>query len=121
MGSRGLEIVSSMDLTASGSAGARAPEEPLETTPGVFESSAEGCEATRESPLIPLTVGSHAFEAVLLRGEVDRCRGTVAIGCDGGSEGEVGVWLLIVLLLWLLVEFELALAGVTVGAAGDVE
>lgn len=55
----------------------------------MFDSSAEGCEAMRESPLMPLTVGSHALEAVLLSGEVDRCRG--AVSRDDENAGETAI------------------------------
>lgn len=84
--SSGFEMVSSMDRTGVVGSLGRALVDGLEvTTPGVLESSAEGSEATRERPLTPLTVGNHVFEAALLRGLVERCRGACA---DVGGEVE---------------------------------
>lgn len=86
----------------------------FETTPGVLESSADGNEATGESPLTPLTVGNHALEAVLFSGLVELWRGSCVD--VGGGENEDGVLWLKMFEWW--VEFEDALVGVTVGAAG---
>lgn len=63
----------------------RTLDEPFEvTTPVDVDNSAEGCGATRDKPLTPLTVGSHAFDAVLFSGEVDRARAAVVAGGDVG-------------------------------------
>lgn len=87
-------MVSSMDRTGVVESLGR-PGELLETTPGVFDSSAEGSGATRERPLTPLTVGSHALEAVLLSGLVERCRGAcVDVGGEDDSAGVMWLWML---------------------------
>lgn len=90
--SRGFEMAPPADPAAAESL-ARAPDRMFETTPGVLESSADGSEATRESPLMPLTVGSHALEAVLFSGLVELWRGSCAnVGGDGDGAGGA-MWL----------------------------
>lgn len=105
VGSRGFDPAESPERT---------PDRLFETTPGVLDSSADGGGATRESPLMPLTVGSHALEAVLFSGLVELWRGSCVDA--GGDEDEGGAVWLNIFEWW--VEFEDALVGVTVGAAG---
>ena len=93
---------------------ARTPDEPLAVTnPVDVDNSAEGSETTRDKALIPLTVGSHALDAVLFKGDVERARAGLATG-RGGKGG----WCMEETAFPLL---ELTLAAVTtVGAAwGD--
>lgn len=91
VGSRGLEMAPPTESLE------RTPDGLFETTPGVLESSADGSEATGESPLTPLTVGSHALEAVLFSGLVELWRGScvvVVVVVGGDEDGAGGVmWL----------------------------
>lgn len=89
--SRGFEMTPPTDPTAVESL-ERTPDRLFETTPGVLESSADGSEATRESPLMPLTVGSHALEAVLFSGLVELWRGRCA-DAGGDGDGAGAMWL----------------------------
>lgn len=113
--SKGFEVALPLDPAGAESL-ERTTDRPFETTPGVLESSADGSDATRESPLMPLTVGSHALEAVLFSGLVELWRGSCA-DVGGDDDGTGGAMWLKTLGWW--VEFEDALVGVTVGAAGS--
>lgn len=79
--SRGFEMAPPTEPAAAESL-ERTLDRLFETTPGVLESSADGSE---ESPLMPLTVGSHALEAVLFSGLVEFWRGSCADGGDGNG------------------------------------
>jgi hypothetical protein len=111
------KMVSSMERTAGGGASGNSGERVLEggtsvtCTKEVESPAAAGEEATRDSPLTPLTIGTHEFAAVLFSGDVARrCRGGAVFCCWGDerrggedeAEGEVGA----------------AFVAVTVGEAG---
>lgn len=121
VGSRGFGMVPPTIPVGTAESLRRALDGLFETTPEVLDSSADGSEATRESPLMPLTVGNHALEAVLLSGPVEHWRGGCAdAGGDEDSTGgamwlKIPVWWMVVVVV---VVFDDALVGVTVGAAG---